>query len=74
MNRIMDYYNLSILIQEWIKDYVKSNNIDTLVVGVSGGIDSAVVSTLCARTGLPTIVVGIPLKVGFVENPLGFIK
>jgi NAD+ synthase len=62
MNRIMDYYNLSILIQEWIKDYVKSNNIDTLVVGVSGGIDSAVVSTLCARTGLPTIVVGIPLN------------
>ena len=45
----------------WIKDYAKKNRIKTLVVGVSGGIDSAVVSTLCARTGLPTIVVSMPI-------------
>ena len=32
-----------------------------IVVGVSGGIDSAVVSTLCARTGLPTYVLTMPL-------------
>jgi NAD+ synthase len=62
MNRIIDYENLSNQIQEWIKNYAKENNIETLVVGVSGGIDSAVVSTLCAKTGLPTIVVGMPLN------------
>lgn len=49
-------------ITRWIKDYAKKNKIKTLVVGVSGGIDSAVVSTLCARTGLPTIAVSMPIK------------
>ena len=62
MNRIIDYENLSHKIKEWIKNYVTENGISTLVVGVSGGIDSAVVSTLCAETGIPTIVVGIPIN------------
>jgi NAD+ synthase len=62
MNRIIDYENLSLKIQEWIKNYVTENGISTLVIGVSGGIDSAVVSTLCAETGIPTIVVGIPIN------------
>lgn len=62
MNRIIDYENLSNEIQRWIKNYVVDNNIKTLVIGVSGGIDSAVVSTLCARTGIPTIAVGMPLN------------
>jgi NAD+ synthase len=60
MNRIIDYENLSNQIQTWVQNYVEENNIKTLVVGVSGGIDSAVVSTLCAKTGIPTIVVGMP--------------
>ena len=62
MNRIIDYENLSIKIQDWIKSYVNENGISTLIVGVSGGIDSAVVSTLCAETGIPTIVVGMPIN------------
>ena len=62
MNRIIDYENLSNEIQKWITNYVNTNNINTLVVGVSGGIDSAVVSTLCAKTGINTIAVGIPLN------------
>ena len=62
MNRIIDYENLSLKIQEWIKSYVAENNISTLVVGISGGIDSAVVSTLCAKTGIPTIVVSMPIN------------
>jgi NAD+ synthase len=62
MNRIIDYENLSEKIEKWIKEYVEVNGIETLVVGVSGGIDSAVVSTLCARTGVPTIAVGMPLN------------
>lgn len=50
------------IITKWIKDYAKENKIKTLVVGVSGGIDSAVVSTLCARTKMPVIVVSMPIK------------
>jgi NAD+ synthase len=62
MNRIVDYENLSVKIQNWIINYVETYNIKTLVIGVSGGIDSAVVSTLCALTNIPTITVGIPLN------------
>tara|TARA_R110001599_G_scaffold14155_3_gene62323 strand:+ start:339 stop:1094 length:756 start_codon:yes stop_codon:yes gene_type:complete len=61
MNRIEDYNKLKIGIVTWIKDYVEKNEIKSLVIGVSGGIDSAVVSTLCAETGLPTYVVSMPL-------------
>ena len=49
-------------ITKWIKDYTKKSKITTLVVGVSGGIDSSVVSTLCAETGINTIVVSMPIK------------
>ena len=48
-------------IVNWIKDYYWDNDLGGLVVGVSGGIDSAVVSTLCARTGLPTYILTMPL-------------
>ena len=48
-------------IVDWIKDYTKNNGISSLVVGVSGGIDSALVSTLCAKTGLPTHCVLMPI-------------
>lgn len=49
-------------ITTWIKDYAATHGIKSLVVGVSGGIDSAVVSTLCARTGLPTHAVCMPIR------------
>ena len=42
-------------IVNWIKNYANKHNIKTLVIGVSGGIDSSVASTLCAMTGLRTI-------------------
>ena len=61
MNRIKNYGELKDKIVTWIKDYVRENNIKSLVVGVSGGIDSAVVSTLCAETGLPTYALGMPI-------------
>ena len=61
MNRIKDYIELKKRIVSWIKDYADSNGIKSLVVGVSGGIDSAVVSTLCAETGLPTYALTMPL-------------
>jgi NAD+ synthase len=45
----------------WLKDYAVKNGQKGFVVGVSGGIDSAVTSTLCARTGLPTLCVEMPI-------------
>ena len=48
-------------IVQWIKAYANDNKIKTLVVGISGGIDSSVVSTLCAMTKLPTIAVSMPI-------------
>jgi NAD+ synthase len=53
--------DLSEDISNWILNYANSNNISTLVVGVSGGIDSAVTSTLCAKTGLKTLVINMPI-------------
>ena len=52
MNRIEDYNKLKIGIVTWIKDYVEKNEIKSLVIGVSGGIDSAVVSTSVSYTHL----------------------
>ena len=51
-------------ISKWISDYAinSSKNPFNLVIGVSGGIDSAVTSTLCAKTNLKTIVVSMPIK------------
>ena len=49
-------------IVKWIKQYATKNKISTLVVGISGGVDSSVVSALCAETGLRTIVVQMPIR------------
>ena len=49
-------------ISAWIKGYAESAGMTTLVVGISGGIDSAVVSALCARAGLNTIAVTMPIR------------
>jgi|TARA_B100002052_G_scaffold298601_1_gene332644 NAD+ synthase len=62
MNRIPDYISLTCDIVSWMCNYCNDNKIKSLVVGVSGGIDSAVSSTLAAKTGLPTYVVGMPIK------------
>ena len=51
-------------IKDWIIDYVNSmpKKAQSLIIGISGGIDSSVTSTLCAMTGLKTIVVLMPIK------------
>jgi NAD+ synthase len=53
---------LQIQISNWIKDYAEAANMKSLVVGISGGIDSAVVSTLCAMTGMHTVAVTMPIR------------
>ena len=51
-------------ISNWIKNYVDQmpTKAQSLVIGISGGIDSSVSSTLCAMTGLKTIVLTMPIK------------
>ena len=51
-------------ISNWIKTYVDQmpNKAESLVIGISGGIDSSVSSTLSAMTGLKTIVLTMPIK------------
>jgi NAD+ synthase len=44
----------------WVKDYANKAGIKTLVVGLSGGIDSALVALLCQKTKIPTICVNLP--------------
>ena len=46
----------------WLKDYANKHNMGGFVVGVSGGIDSAVTSTLCAKTGLNLICLEMPIQ------------
>ena len=54
----------AIFIKDWILNYVNSmpKKAESLVIGISGGIDSSVSSTLSAMTGLKTIVLSMPIK------------
>ena len=60
------------IIKDWIENYCKNESFQpkTLVVGISGGIDSSVVSTLCALTGRKTIVLTMPIKQIKSQNDL----
>lgn len=53
--KVVDY------IVKWLKDYAESSKMNGFVVGVSGGIDSAVTSALCAKTGLPVLCLEMPI-------------
>ena len=61
MNRIKDYAELEERIVLWLREYADNNNIRALVCGVSGGIDSAVVSTLAAETRKQVYVLNMPI-------------
>ena len=49
-------------ISNWLKDYCEKSKTNGFVIGISGGIDSAVTSTLCALTGKKLIVLNLPIK------------
>ena len=65
MNRITDYSKLKTDISDWMVDYMKSSGMNCFIVGVSGGIDSAVVSTLAAETRYNVFALGMPIH----QNP-----
>ena len=60
----MKVEKIASIIQNWIEDYCSNTSFNpkSLVVGISGGIDSSVVSTLCAKTGRKTIVLTMPIN------------
>lgn len=49
-------------IVSWLRDYAGKARVNGYVIGISGGVDSAVVSTLCAMTGLDTLVLELPIR------------
>lgn len=53
--KVIDY------IVNWLKDYATNAKVNGFVVGISGGIDSAVTSTLCAKTGLDVLCIEMPI-------------
>ena len=61
-------------IKDWILNYVNSmpKKAKALVIGISGGIDSSVTSTLCAMTGIKTIVLSMPIKQISSQQDLSF--
>ena len=57
----MDYSALAQQISGWLKDYLEQGGLRCFVVGVSGGIDSAVASSLAAQTGIKTYALNLPI-------------
>ena len=59
-------------IKNWIQNYVNTMPVKakSLVIGISGGIDSSVSSTLCALTGMKTIVLSMPIKQKSTQHDL----
>ncbi|MGJ8661837.1 MAG: NAD(+) synthase [Bacteroidota bacterium] len=58
----MEYGKIAFHITNWLKEYTLTAKSDGFIIGISGGIDSAVTSTLCAMTGLKTIVLSMPIR------------
>ena len=58
---IMQTEKVADFIVNWLKEYAENTKMNGFVIGISGGIDSAVTSTLCAKTGLPTLCVEMPI-------------
>ena len=57
----MNVTKTEIFIVNWLHKYLEKSGLNGFVIGVSGGIDSAVTSTLCAKTGAPTLVLNMPI-------------
>ncbi|MBK9285161.1 MAG: NAD(+) synthase [Sphingobacteriaceae bacterium] len=58
----MKYSEVSKYIVNWLKDYAQNSKTNGFVIGISGGIDSALTSTLCALTGEKTTVLNLPIR------------
>ena len=68
--RSIDYKEIIIEIQNWIKGYINSAQVDGIVVGLSGGIDSAVTSSLCVNAIGKDRVIGLGLPCSSIPQDL----
>nr|WP_315150636.1 NAD(+) synthase [uncultured Flavobacterium sp.] len=59
--RTLEIEKVNTHIVEWLKSYAENSKVNGFVIGISGGVDSAVTSTLCAQTGLQVICVEMPI-------------
>ena len=60
-NNILNCEKVNLFIVNWLRTYGVNAGVNGFVVGISGGIDSALTSTLCAQTGLKTLCVEMPI-------------
>lgn len=58
----MDHVKVASFINTWLIEQLTKSKLQGFVVGVSGGVDSGLVSTLCARTGKPTLCLSMPIN------------
>lgn len=58
----LDVEKVTVQIVDWLKQYAENAKVNGFVVGISGGIDSAVTSSLCALTGFPVLCVEMPIN------------
>ena len=68
--RKLDYKKLAVDIQNWIKNYVMSANAEGIVIGLSGGIDSAVTAALCSNALGKENIIGLGLPCESVSQDL----
>ncbi len=59
--QVIDY------ISNWLKQYALNAGVNGFIVGISGGVDSAVTSTLCAKTGMKVLVLNMPIRQTMAE-------
>lgn len=62
MKKIMNTEKIINHIVDWLRDYAKKSGVKGYIIGVSGGVDSGVVSTLCAMTGLDLLMLEMPIR------------
>lgn len=66
-------------IVSWLKEYAEKSSVKGFVIGISGGIDSAVTSTLCAKTGFPILCLEMPIhqeanQIGRAQNHIKWLQ
>jgi len=64
----MNFEKVANHITNWLTEYAVSAKVEGFVIGISGGIDSAVTSTLCALTGKKTILLSMPIRQTIAEH------
>lgn len=63
----MDYSKVAKHIVDWLKNYAENAGVNGYIIGISGGVDSGLVSTLCAMTGMKTILLSMPIRQTYAE-------